>query len=91
MLSISPLDDGKSQTRGMRGIMHYTVDRRLVLIGCFVPDITARVAVAGKPWEVAARHFQPDAVAWQEHIRRGPQVEVQLVDRVGFEQLGFRE
>jgi hypothetical protein len=35
MLAISPLDDWKKQTRGMHGIMHYTVDCRLVLIGCF--------------------------------------------------------
>jgi hypothetical protein len=63
-MAASPLDDGKNQTRRMRGIMHNTVDRRVVLIGGFVPDITAGVAVACKPWEVAARHLQPDAVAW---------------------------
>jgi hypothetical protein len=56
-------NDWQDQARGMCSIMHNTIDRRLVLVGCFMHDITARVAVAGKPWEVTARHLQPDAVA----------------------------
>jgi hypothetical protein len=34
-----------------------------------------------EPWEVAARHLQPAAVAGQEQFRGRPQVQSELVDR----------
>src|SRR4051812_36402437 len=50
----SALNDREHQTRRMREIMHNPVDRRLVLIGCFMHDISARVAVTREAWEIAA-------------------------------------
>ncbi len=49
-------------------IMEDAVDRRLILLTSFAGDYPARVAVAVEAPEVAARDFQPDAMAWQEHI-----------------------
>ena len=66
------------------GIMKDAVDRRLVLVGAFLGDDPTGVAVAVKSREVTARNLQPDAVAWQEHICRGPQVEPQLIHLPGF-------
>jgi hypothetical protein len=53
----SPLDNWKDQPGRMRGIVEDAIDRRVVLLGCLMHDITARVAVAGEAWKVAARHF----------------------------------
>src|SRR5438445_8196783 len=81
-LAYSPFDDWENQTRPVRRVMEDAIDRRSVVTGSFAGDLPTRVAVAGEPWEVAARDLQPNAVARQKHVRRGPQVEAQLVDRI---------
>ncbi len=58
--------------RWMRGVMEDAIDRRLIAIAAFAGDYPARVAVPVKPRKIAARNLQPDAVARQKHIRRGP-------------------
>ena len=75
----------------MLRVMENAVDRRSKLAGHFSRDLPAGVAVAVKAREVAAGNFQADAVARQEHIRRGPQVESDLVDSFWFEQFRRRE
>src|SRR5260370_32393563 len=59
----SSFNDREDQTRRMCGIMHNTVDRRLVLISCFMHTLSARVAVTSEAWEVAARYLKSDAVS----------------------------
>src|SRR5947209_6160104 len=87
----SSFDDREHQPRRMRRVMEDPIDRRSVLTGSLAGDVPARVAVAAKAWEVAARDFKPDAVARQKHVRCGPQVESELVDRLRFEELRQRK
>jgi len=54
-MAYSPFDDWENQTRWMCRVMEDAIDRRSVLTGSFARDLPARVAVAGEPWEVAAR------------------------------------
>ena len=75
----------------MRRIMENTIDRGLVLIGSLTGDLPACVAVAVEAGKVTARDLQPDAVARQEHVSRGPQVEPEFVDCSRFEQFRLRE
>ncbi len=77
--------------RWMRRVMENAVERQPELAGGFSCNITTRIAVAVKPREVAAGNLQADAMARYEHIRRGPQVEPEFVDRLWFEQLSRRE
>jgi hypothetical protein len=50
----------------------HSIDRRSVLTGSVARDLLARVAVAVRPREVAARDLQPEAVA-RRNRHRGPQ------------------
>ncbi len=59
--------------------MEDAIDRRSVLISSFARDLPTRVAVAVESREVAAGNLEPDAVARQKHIGRGPQVELPLL------------
>jgi len=60
--------------RWMGGIMEDAIDRQLILVGGFNGDISACVAVALKPGEIAARNLQTDAMTGQKNIRGGPQI-----------------
>ena len=85
-MACSTFDDREDQPRQMRRVVEDAIDRRPVVTGSFARDFPAGVTVAIESREVAARHLQPYAVARKKHVRRGPQIEVQLVDRVGFEE-----
>src|SRR5215831_14476106 len=87
----SSFDHRQDQTRDMRGVVEDAVDCRSVLIRGLARDLTTGVAVATESWEVAARDFQADAVAGQEDVGRGPQVEAELVGRVRLEGLRICE
>lgn len=58
----------------MRGVMEDAIDSGLILITAFTGDYPACVAIAVEARKIAARNLQPDTVARQKHIRRGPQV-----------------
>src|SRR5947209_2854349 len=88
LLAGSPFDDRENQTRRMRRVMEDAIDPRSVVISRFAGDLPARVAVAVEAREVAARNLVQDAVARQKYIRCGPQVELELIDRVRFEEFG---
>jgi hypothetical protein len=77
--------------RRMCRVTEEPIDRRSVLTGSLTGDVPAHVAVAAEPWEVAARNLEPNAVARQKHVRRGPQVNSEVVDRLGFEELRHRK
>jgi hypothetical protein len=59
----SPFNDWEDQARRRHRVMEDAIDRRLILIAAFAGDYAARVAVAVKAREVAARNLQADAVA----------------------------
>jgi hypothetical protein len=42
--------------------------------------VFARIQVAIEPWEIAARHLEPQRVTLLEHVARGPDVDRELVD-----------
>src|SRR5256885_15556034 len=72
--------------------MEDAIDRRSVVTGSFTRDLPPCVAVAGKPWEVAACDLQSDGAAREKHVGRSPQIEPQFIDRITFEEfrLGHR-
>ena len=53
----------------MRRVMDDAIDRRSVFTSSFARDLPARVAIAIKAWEVAARNLQADAMTRQKDSR----------------------